>query len=329
MANINIYDRTLKIIARNYADSLLALAFPDMPIRLLGTLENVELSLPVRPVDFVHRIAYAEQEYILHLEFQLEHTSDFARRLCGYYGALTEQFQLPVLTLVLYLQPRRAAVPSEYATMLGDLVVNRFTYPVLKLWEYVDEIAAGRYPGLVPLLTMLIPHPDAETLRLERQLILAEPDQQKRGELLSLAVTIASRYFDKTFLWRFFKEELAQMREASFIEDWIKEGIEQGLAQGLEQGIERGIERGMERGMERGIERGLQKGKLEGLCLAYRENITWILQARFNLAVPEAEFLKAQLELISDLERLRQLFDHALHLVLLQDFYPRLNFPAA
>ena len=44
MTKINIFDRTLKIIARNYADLLLRLAFPDVPVRLVGTLENVELS---------------------------------------------------------------------------------------------------------------------------------------------------------------------------------------------------------------------------------------------------------------------------------------------
>ena len=53
MTKVDIFDRTLKIIARDYADLLLRLAFPDTSVRLLGVLENVELSLPVRPVDFV------------------------------------------------------------------------------------------------------------------------------------------------------------------------------------------------------------------------------------------------------------------------------------
>jgi hypothetical protein len=40
---------------------LLRLAFPDIPVRLVGTLENVELSLPVRAVDFVHCVEYEAQ----------------------------------------------------------------------------------------------------------------------------------------------------------------------------------------------------------------------------------------------------------------------------
>jgi len=127
MTRINIFDQTLKIITRHYADLLLRLAFPDAPVRLLGTLENVEIALPIHPVDFVHRVEYRGQEYILHIEFQLEHRANFPRRMCIYHGMLTEQFNMPVLTLVMYLKPRQASLQNEYMTYLGEMTVNRFT----------------------------------------------------------------------------------------------------------------------------------------------------------------------------------------------------------
>ena len=95
----NIFDQTLKIMARNYTHVFLHLAFPDQPVRLLGTVENVELALPVHPVDFVHRVEYEGQEYLLHIEFQLVHENDFPKRLCYYYGALGELFDLPVTSV--------------------------------------------------------------------------------------------------------------------------------------------------------------------------------------------------------------------------------------
>jgi hypothetical protein len=85
---VNLFARTLKVIARNHAALFLPLALPGAPVQLLGTLETVELSLPGRPVDFIHRIGYKEQEHILHLEFQLKHEADFPRRMCSYHGAL-------------------------------------------------------------------------------------------------------------------------------------------------------------------------------------------------------------------------------------------------
>ena len=301
MTKINIFDRTLKIIARNYVDLLLRLAFPDVPVRLVGTLENVELSLPVRAVDFVHRVEYQAQEYILHLEFQLEHQDGFPRRMCGYYGALTEQFKQPVMTLALYLKPRRSPIPNEYVVTLGEQVVNRFTYPVIPLWDHVEEIRSGQYRELAPLLTMLVSEPGPDLLREERELIRQEPDERKRADLLALAVTIATRYFDKAFLWRFFGEELEQMREATFIEDWIQEGIEQGLQQGLQQ------------------------GQMEGTVRTQRENILQVLRARFGLSQQREKPLADQLETIDDLDALRDLFNHALLDVTLTDFSTQLE----
>ena len=80
MAEINIFDRTLKIIARDHAEMFLKLAFPEENINLVGTLENVELALPEERVDFVHEIEYNSEEYLLHIEFQLQHKKDFPKR---------------------------------------------------------------------------------------------------------------------------------------------------------------------------------------------------------------------------------------------------------
>ena len=206
MTHINLFDRTLKIIGRNYADLLLQLAFPDIPARSVGTLENIELSSPVRPVDSVHRIEHAQQEYILHMEFQLEHEADF--------------------------------------------------------------------------------------------LIMAEPAGRKRADLLALAVTVASRYFDKAFLWQLFRKEIEQMKESSFVEDWIQEGIEQG--------------------------------RQTGTMKTQRENILQILQARFNISPQQGESWAQRLEAIYDPTRLKTLVDCALRDVTLTDFNTRLqNLPPA
>lgn len=296
MVKINLFDQTLKIIGRNYAASLLRLALPGVQARLLGTLENVELSLPVRPVDFLHRIECEGQECILHIEFQLEHEADFPRRMHSYHGALSEQFKIPVLSVALYLSPRLSELPAEYLVRVGGQVVHRFTYPVVRLWDYVDRIRSGEYRELAPLLITLIDRPDEAILREERELILAEPDPRKRGDSLALAVMVASRYFDKAFLWRFFQEEVRQMREGTFIEDWLEEMLEQGLQQGL------------------------QRGRLEGATQAHRETILQILTTRFNPSPEQIKALAKKLEAIGELDVLRELVTHALRDCTFTDF---------
>lgn len=297
LPKINLFDQTLKIIARNYAATFLRLAFPDKPIHLLGTVENVELVLPIRPVDFVHRVAHENQEYILHLEFQLEHEPSFPRRMGLYHNLLAEQFNLPVLSLALYLKPRKATIPNEYLVQLGEQTINRFAYPVLRLWDYVDDIRAGKFRELAPFLVMLVDKADTTVLHAERDLILAETEQKKRVELLSLAVPIAARYFDKNFLWRFFREELDMLKGTSFIDDWIQEGVEKGLQEGLQEGR-------------------LQEG---------REFVLETIRERFDPTVRQLEKLSRQLDKIKNRATLKALFNHALHDTKLEDFLARLD----
>ncbi|MFQ5615087.1 MAG: hypothetical protein ACE5GO_01300 [Anaerolineales bacterium] len=195
MAKINLFDQTLKIIARNYADVFLRLAFPNIPTRLVGTLENVELALPLQWVDFVHQVQYAGQKYVFHLEFQLKHEADFPERMCTYHGMLIKQFGKKVLTLALYLNPGKKAPPNEYVARLGDVVVNRFTYPVYRLQDYVEQIRSGQYRELAPLLVTLVPNPDESVLQEEHELIVARAAAGDEGakEILFRRYILISR----------------------------------------------------------------------------------------------------------------------------------------
>ncbi len=244
MSTVKTFDRVLKVLARNYADAFLRLALPDVPLKLAGTLENVELSIPEERVDFVHRVLRGKQEYLLHIEFQVTHRADVPQRLFVYSALLTKQMDTPVITIVIYLTPRGKSLPESYDVAVDDLVLNRFEYQVVRLWEYREEIEAGRWPELAPLLAMLTPEPDARVLARERELILKESDRRKRADLLACAVTIGTRYFDREFLWRFFREEVEMMKEATFIDDWLQEKLNEGLTRGRLEGLQEGLQVG-------------------------------------------------------------------------------------
>ena len=295
-AMINIFDRTLKIIARNHAETFLRLAFPGQEIELLGAVENVEISLSVKPVDLVHRVLHAGEEFIFHLEFQLTHETDLPKRTFITSAELTDLFERPVLTLMLYLRPRQTPPATEYVTRLGNLVVNRFTYPGLQLAEHVEEIRRGDLRELAPLLVMLVMQPDEVLLAEERTLILQEPDQHKRADLLAAAIAIGSRYFRKEFLWQFFREEVEQMKNVSFIEDWIEEGVQQGVQQGEKTGYRKGLE----------------------------ESIIQILLAKFDPLARTMRPVEQQLASIEPIPLLQQLLREAILADTLDDFARKL-----
>jgi len=301
MAGINIFDRTLKIIARDRAEVFLRLAFPGEEIKLVGTLENVELSLPEERVDFVHELEYNGQEYLFHVEFQLQHKKTFPRKVFIYSAELTDQFDKPVISLALYLEQRKSPVPKSYTVSLGSNVINRFSYPVLKIWDYEKEIREGKLRELAPLLPMIVEEPTEETLEEERQLILQEEDDKKRSRLFATAVTIASRYFERDFLWKFFREEMEQMREVPFISDWIKEAEEEGVRRGFLQGQQE----------------GQQEGRQEGYTQACREDIISLLEDKFG--VVNGNILRA-LDKVKRTESLRMLLRKVLQVETQEEF---------
>jgi len=304
MATINTFDRSLKVIARNHADLFLRLALPDLPLTLINQPENVELSLPVQPVDFVHRILHQEQELLFHLEFQLEHFADFPRRVCHVHGALTQQFKLPVLSFAIYLQRRKAPIPNEYLVEINQIPINRFSYPVIKLWDYVEQIRNGQLRALAPLLVILEEEPSAETLQVERQLILAAPDPAKRADLLAIAVTLASRLFDRDFLRRFFREELVQMQHATLIDEWLEEAVEKAV-----QATE-----------AKATAQGIAIGKIEGMHERAVTSILRILTIRFGITTLQKEPAKIKLNAIVDLSTLDALEEQALTAFTFSDF---------
>jgi hypothetical protein len=249
---INLFDRVMKILGRHYAESFLKLAFPDTAFQLVGTLENVEITLPDRRADFLHRLQVEGEEYLLHFEFQLQHRADYPRNVFTFSGGLTDQHQKPTITIVLYLERRESDPPSEYVVQIGEWVIHRFTYPILKLWDYTDRIRSGELREFAPLLIMLETEKTEAVLHQERELILQETHPQKRADSLATAVMIASRYFDLDWLWEFFGEEVEQMRESGFITDWIEEGIQQGIQQGLEQARQQERQQGLQQGLQQG-----------------------------------------------------------------------------
>ena len=98
--------------------------------------------------------------------------------------------------------------------------------------EYIKEIESGEYYEFAPLLPLLKAGADKDILNIVKGLIEKEPDLKIRADLYSAAITIAGRYLNKDFLWKFFKEEIEMIKESAIVQDWIDEGMERGMERG-------------------------------------------------------------------------------------------------
>jgi len=228
-----VIDRSLKVLAKQYPKVFIKLALGSVEGLIFETIENPEVNLPERRLDFVYGLQGEEQDYILHLDFQLRHETDIPERMHIYNALLTAGNKKPVISKVIYLERREYRnLPQEYVVNYQGRRENVFTYQAIKLWDYTDEITAGELKELAPLLILSSREKDEKVLAKSRELILSSGDEKWRADALSLAVTVAGRYFSKEFLLKFFKEELEMLKEASIVQDWINEGMEKGMEKG-------------------------------------------------------------------------------------------------
>jgi hypothetical protein len=163
---INLFDRVLKILGRHYAESFLKLAFPASALQLVGTLENVELTLPDRRIDFLHRLKVSSEEYLLHFEFQLEHKTDYPRDVFTYSGELTDQHKKPVISIVLVMLAKEKTEsvlrqekelilqetdPQKRADSLATAVMIASRYfDIDRLWDFFsEEVEQMRQSGFI------------------------------------------------------------------------------------------------------------------------------------------------------------------------------------
>jgi len=234
MSEPSLIDRSVKVLIRRNPPVFFRLAGLKVDPSLIRA-EDVSVNLPEYRADqvFIMGERGVPGTWAAHLEYQLEPDPE---RLLGWFlknAGLTAQLKMPVILIGVYLEKGdRATFPSAYAAKGGGRT-NRFSFPTLRLWEHAERIRSGELRELAPLLVLCEDKPTEATLRTERELILASPlPQPDRAELLSLAVTVASRRFPREKLFDFFKEDLPMLKDAPIIGDWIAEGEARGEARG-------------------------------------------------------------------------------------------------
>jgi predicted transposase YdaD len=84
---------------------------------------------------------------------------------------------------------------------------------------------------------LCLDHPTEEILEEEKAIILGlEVTDERRQELLALAIMLGRRQFSEAVLQRMFQEELPMLKQLSFVEEWIADGVREGFTEGRAEG---------------------------------------------------------------------------------------------
>jgi len=169
----------------------------------------------------------------LYLEYQLQPDPRLLRSWFLKYAALSEQLEIPVVLVVLYLRRgERATFPESYTVAVGG-VTNEFRFHAVHLWEEADRIRSGALTELAPLLVLCEDRPAGEAIQEELLLIrTADLAPDVRSELLAIAYMVGTRYLGREVLDMLFQEELPPLQELGIIGDWIAASKAEGNAAG-------------------------------------------------------------------------------------------------
>ncbi|OLE24392.1 MAG: hypothetical protein AUI36_33060, partial [Cyanobacteria bacterium 13_1_40CM_2_61_4] len=236
---------------------------------------------------------------LVNFEFQSYADPTMPKRMWAYNALATFSYDLPTYSFAIYL--RKCTVPEEFYEWAfpTSVVVHRFIYTVIKLWEIPVEVL--KRTGLIGIFPLMVLGQDGKRPEVVEDVIttLEAVEENKGKELLSLTYIIASLVFEspteRRWLKRRFQVLQDALRDTWAYQEIMQEGWEEGLQKGIVEGRAEGRVEGRVEGRAEGrAEERLQRLKdqrelLMTLVQMHFPNLTELAQRQANAAEdPEA-----------------------------------------
>jgi predicted transposase YdaD len=281
------YDNVLKSLIEGHEREMVPVFLQEA--EFLQVL-NVEVLRPPLRVDRVYKVWYRDQEHILHLEFESGADSKMSYRLLSYHAYFLEQYELPVISIIVYPFPTSVA-ESPFQEMSGHEELLRFHFQVLRLWQleaehFVQEHIVSMY-ALLPSMRGANEHLLSQALD--------ELVQQYKGHETQLAQQLK---------WL---GVLLRRAEIMSVED--QQAIQERLDMWdnlLEEDpyIQKKVAKGVAEGEARGEAKGEARGEAKGEIRASQRMVIDLVDARFPSLV---DLARQRVQKIKETEDLRQL----------------------
>ncbi len=223
---------------------------------MLEVLDVEILRSPMR-ADRVYRVLYRGKPHTFHLEFQASRDDKMAFRMAVYHTQLLEKYELPVISMVVYLF-KTTVVTSPLQEFSGTEELLKFNFRVLPLWDmngrqYVEQHKVSMYT-LLPMMqdvnaTMLLQ-------AIDELIEYCKGDESKLDRrLLWLSTFLRRAEVMPPLEKQRVQERLKMFDELLEQDEFVKKQRERGLQEGLQKGLQEG--------RREGLQEGLQEGKLE------------------------------------------------------------------
>jgi predicted transposase YdaD len=222
-------DAHCKLLARLCPDDMLVL-IGDPGAQVLSA-DIVELSDIQRTVDFAYQLQRGDQVYYHHVEFQGESDPMLIPRCFIYNTQMTVQYNVPVLTTIVYLFPEAEQDEPVFRVRLGDREINRWVFQCVRLWELDANAALAQgLPGLAALVPLMKGVQWEHIPQAVHQIETTAPAEHQ-SDLLAILHAFGQYQYTIEQLNRIIGRE-------RIMESWIyQEGRAEGLLEGHTKGL--------------------------------------------------------------------------------------------
>ncbi|MCX6359551.1 MAG: DUF4351 domain-containing protein [Armatimonadetes bacterium] len=321
------HDQLWKQLLEAFFREFMELFLPDVArdidfdsVKPLGA--EVFTDLPkgrLRRPDFLVEVRTREgraEIVLIHVEVQARRRKNVPARMFDYYCLLRLRRDLPVLPVVVYLQPGTGGITHERFTAgLWGRETLRFEYDALGLPDLSAEEYLANPSALAPALSALMRAPGMDrvvrTFRALERVAKTDVDEARRH----LLAYVVDHYMKLTEEEAEELQSLTDTSEATEVKQMIlsfhtrvhEQALQQGLSQGLSQGLTQGLSTGMTHGEQAVLLR--------------------LMRRRFGALDPK---VVARVEAIQDTDQLEALADRILDARTLEELgLPNPDGPAA
>jgi predicted transposase YdaD len=221
-----------KVLAQRRPEDLLVL-IGEQGAQLLST-DVIELPAIKRTVDFVFKLQRGDQVYFRHLEFQAELDPELNRRCFVYDALLLDQYQVPVLTTIIYLFRHRELPEPVFRVELAGREINRWQFDCIRLWELEAQAALDQgLPGLAALVPLMNAVQWEHIEQAVHQIETKAPAEHQ-SDLLAILREFGQHRYTIEQLERLIGRE--RLMESSIYKWGLEEGQAKGRTEGLAEG---------------------------------------------------------------------------------------------
>lgn len=236
-------DQGIKRLIQTHPQDILAFAVPEA--EYLGTLPVDVATERQLVLDSLLRVRIEGIECAVDVEAGASPQKDMAKRLYEYGSRVQTTMDLPVISVVFWLQRNGKRPASPYRVQVGRRRIVDWYFTGIALYDIPAQTLLDRgITGLLPLVPFCRDGDKLEVIEQAAELVKTQTTDAEQRELESLLAIFGARFVGNepilAMIGRLFMS--TEILETSpLYQLWVSEATEKGMAQGMAQGLREAV----------------------------------------------------------------------------------------